>query len=437
MFDPARESGVDSSAGVIGALLRVHERGIRYANGEDATRLLDEALAAVMQLLHGDGGWAYILDAHTKRRHLVVCRGCTPEVAGLWDSTGGEQVASDAALTRNDLVVVDDVQTVGTCPELLRRALISAQAVPFHWMPLLASDHEMFGAVSTFSRTRRRPTDCEQHWAKVLVRHTADFIAWRLTCQAMQQSAVRDREARILAEAATLRKDQLLAMVSHELRQPLSAALPAVEVQKHSPSAERRARACDVIEQQLRQMVRLVDDLRDVTHMSRGTMVLRRERVDLRDTVGKAIEMTTARFSDKRQMVDVEVCAEAAWVSADETRITQVFSNLLQNAAAYTPPDGRIAVSLTSADGHVVFRVRDNGVGIPSDELGRIFDAYERGAQTNDSVGLGIGLTVVRQLVELHGGTVTARSDGHGQGSEFVVQLPAAPDPPGESASRP
>src|SRR5262249_20676460 len=263
MFDPARESGVDSSAGVIGALLRVHERGIRYANGEDATRLLDEALAAVMQLLHGDGGWAYILDAHTKRRHLVVCRGCTPEVAGLWDSTGGEQVASDAALTRNDLVVVDDVQTVGTCPELLRRALISAQAVPFHWMPLLASDHEMFGAVSTFSRTRRRPTDCEQHWAKVLVRHTADFIAWRLTCQAMQQSAVRDREARILAEAATLRKDQLLAMVSHELRQPLSAALPAVEVQKHSPSAERRARACDVIEQQLRQMVRLVDDLRD------------------------------------------------------------------------------------------------------------------------------------------------------------------------------
>src|SRR5262249_14198889 len=158
----------------------------------------------------------------------------------------------------------------------------------------------------------------EQEWAKLLARHTADFIDCRRVYQVLQHSSVRDRETRIRAEAANTAKDRFLGMLSHELRQPLSAALSAVGVQKHSPSTERRAHAADIIEQQLRQMVRLVDDIRDATHMSHGTMVLRRERVDLRAVVGKAIEMMNGRFNAKRQTVDVELCAEPAWVSADD-----------------------------------------------------------------------------------------------------------------------
>ena len=435
MFHPAHESGVDSSTGVLGALVRLHDRGIRYAHGEDATRLFDETLAAVMRLIHADGGWVHVVDGQTKRRHVVVCRDCTHDLASLWDSTGNGQVVNEAGLAGNDLVIVEDLRTAETCSEPLRRALLNAQAVSFQWMPLLARDREAFGAISTFSRTSHRPTDGEQQWVRLLARHTADFIECRRAYQAMQQSAVRDRTARTEAEVANTRKDQFLAIVSHELRQPLSAALPAVEVQKHRPSTERRARAAEVVEQQLRQMVRLVDDLRDATHISLGTIGLRRERVDLRVIVGQAIDMTMARFDARRHGVTIDLCSEAAWVSADEARMTQVFSNLLQNAAAYTPPDGRVTVSLTSDDGHVSFRLRDNGIGIPSDALNRIFEFSERGPQTNDSPGLGIGLAVVRRLVELHGGTVTAASDGQGQGSEFVVTLPAAPEPSGQSPS--
>jgi signal transduction histidine kinase len=182
-----------------------------------------------------------------------------------------------------------------------------------------------------------------------------------------------------------------------------------------------------VIEDQLRQMVRLVDDLRDATHIGQGTIELRRELVDARIVVQQAIETTAAAFDAKRHELTVDLSAEAVWVSADEARLRQVFSNLLQNAAAYTPPAGRIAVTLNRDDGRVFFHVRDNGIGIPADALGRIFEFYERGTQARDSLGLGIGLAIVRRLVELHGGTVTATSDGDGHGSEFVVTLPAAP----------
>jgi signal transduction histidine kinase len=431
MLDPAREEGVDSPTGVLGALARVHEQGVRYAHGEDAIRLLDETLAAVMPLLHADGGCVHVVNAQTKP-HVVVYRNCTQDLAGLCDSIINQHFTPESALAGNDLVIVEDLRT---CSEPLRSALMNAQAVSFHWMPLLGRDREMLGAISTFSRTFRRPTGAERQWVKLLARHAADFMECRRAFQPLQQGAVRDRQARIQAEAANSRKVQFLAMLSHELRQPLAAALAAVEVQKHSPTTERRARAAEVIEQQLRQMLRLVDDLRDVTHVSQGTMRLHRERVDLRVIVRRAIEMTQARFNDKRHSMTIELCPDPAWVSADEARMTQVFSNLLQNAAAYTPPDGRIVVSLTSCDGHASFRLRDNGIGIPSDTLSRIFEAYQRGPQTNDSVGLGIGLAVVRRLVELHGGTVTAASDGDGQGSEFVVTLPAAPEGSGQLAS--
>jgi signal transduction histidine kinase len=235
---------------------------------------------------------------------------------------------------------------------------------------LLTRSGESLGTLSTFSRTSRRPTDAEQQWVKLLAQYTADFVECGRVHRALQQRWVSERQARTEAQAENARKDHFLAMLSHELRQPLSAALPAVEVQKHSPSAERRTRATDIIEHQLRQMVRLVDDLRTATHVSQGTLELRRERLDVRVIVRHAMDMTLAAFEARHHETTVELCPEPAWVSADETRLTQVFSNLLQNAAAYTPPGGRIAVALTNHDGGVSLRVRDNGIGISSTSAG-------------------------------------------------------------------
>ena len=215
----------------------------------------------------------------------------------------------------------------------------------------------------------------------------------------------------------------MLAMLSHELRQPLAAAVSALEVQKRSISPERRERAGRVIAQQLQQMMRLVDDLRDATLLARGTFPLRRERVDLRVIVREALEMTRARFEQKRQRTALTDGPAPVWVMADPVRMRQVFSNLLQNASAYTPDQGHIDLELEMDDTQVALHLRDTGAGIAGNALERIFDVFERGPQPGDGASLGIGLAVVRQVVEQHGGAVTVHSEGPGRGSEFVVTL--------------
>jgi signal transduction histidine kinase len=199
-----------------------------------------------------------------------------------------------------------------------------------------------------------------------------------------------------------------------------------LEVGKRTLDQTRRIRAGEILNAQRRQMLRLVDDIRSLSSMARGAIELRRERIDVRAVVQQAVEATTAQIDRKRQQRVVTVGGEPVWLRADASRLKQVFSNLLQNATNYTPPGGEIRIALSARDGRAQVRLTDNGMGIATDALSRIFDLFERGAPDHDSLGLGIGLAVARQLVELHDGTVQAFSDGAGTGSEFVVTLSMA-----------
>jgi signal transduction histidine kinase len=216
---------------------------------------------------------------------------------------------------------------------------------------------------------------------------------------------------------------EIMATLSHELRQLLAAIMAAIEMQKRSLSPERRHRAGEVIEEQVRHLSRLVEDLADAAAITRG-LPLRRERLDARHVLRQAVDMTAPRFRSSQQTLTVNECSEPAWVFADPTRLTQIFANLLQNAAAYTPSSGRITVLLEMQNGLVQFHVVDDGVGIPAEELTRIFGLFERGLH-HASPGTGIGLALVKGLAELHGGSVSAKSDGLGHGSEFIVTLPS------------
>ncbi len=228
------------------------------------------------------------------------------------------------------------------------------------------------------------------------------------------------------AESATRLVDEFLATLAHELRQPLAAALAAIEIQKHSPQRDRQERARQVIEQQVRYIARLVGDLSEVSRISRGTIELRRERIDIRAVVREAVLMTESLFERRRHQVVCALGRDPAWVYGDAVRLKQVFSNLLKNAATYTAPGGRIGVTIDDDGTHVRLRFRDNGAGIAADALQRIFEIFQRASARPDGQSSGIGLAVVRRLVELHGGTVSAASDGLGRGSEFTVLLPRA-----------
>ena len=219
--------------------------------------------------------------------------------------------------------------------------------------------------------------------------------------------------------------DEFLAMLSHELRQPLAAALAAIEIQKTSPRQDRQEKARRVIEQQVRYIARLVGDLSEVSRLSHGIVDLRRERIDLRSVLREALSMSEPLFDERKHQVSVALGEDPLYVNGDVIRLKQVFSNLLKNAAAYTPPGGLIRVRAELAPDGVHVSVADNGAGIPADALERIFQLFQRGPVCTDQQSAGIGLAVVRRLVGLHGGSVSAASDGPGCGAEFSVVLPA------------
>ncbi|HEX5269577.1 MAG TPA: ATP-binding protein, partial [Gemmataceae bacterium] len=231
--------------------------------------------------------------------------------------------------------------------------------------------------------------------------------------------------ARRWAEEADRRKDEFLAMLAHELRNPLAPLRTAAEILRLAEDGE-TGPAREVIERQVRQMTCLVDDLLDLSRITRGKVLLEMGRVALAAVVGAAVENARPLIEARRHRLTVALPPEPVWLHADPTRLTQVFANLLNNAAKYTESGGQIRLTAERDGGAVVVRVRDSGVGIAPDTLPHVFDLF---AQAERSLGLsegglGVGLTLVRRLVELHGGSVTAHSEGAGQGSEFVVRLP-------------
>ncbi len=243
----------------------------------------------------------------------------------------------------------------------------------------------------------------------------------------------RKRAEEALREADR-RKDEFLAMLAHELRNPLAAIGNAVELARRSGSDAHRSWSADVIDHQCRQLGRLVDDLLDVSRITRGKIQLRRERVELAPVVDRALE-TVRPLCEGRDQAVVVASPRGLWLEADPTRLEQVLVNLLTNAAKYTQPGGRIGLAAAVEGEEVVVRVEDNGVGIPPEAIPRMFELFAQGDRSpaRSEGGLGIGLTLVRSLVEMHGGSIAASSGGPGLGSEFVVRLPAArPSDPGE-----
>jgi len=235
--------------------------------------------------------------------------------------------------------------------------------------------------------------------------------------------------------AADRRKDEFLAMLAHELRNPLAPMCNALELlQRRSGDTGVVEHARDLMERQVRHMVRLIDDLLDVSRITSGKVTLRKELVDLDSIVASAVETTRPLFESRRHVLAVSLPPEGVWLEADPTRLAEVVANLLDNAAKYMGEGGRVWLTAQRRGDELVLEVRDTGRGMSADVLAHAFDLFTQGERTLDRAesGLGIGLTVVRSLVELHGGQVRAESEGPGRGSVFTVTLPAprVVDPP-------
>jgi signal transduction histidine kinase/ActR/RegA family two-component response regulator len=261
---------------------------------------------------------------------------------------------------------------------------------------------------------------------------------------ALRESArtAQERQERLQEQATQMleadrRKDEFLAMLAHELRNPLAPLRNAAYILRNPRRSEDESKwSLELIERQVRHMARLLDDLLDVSRISRGKLEVRKERCTLGRIVDSARETSQPLIVDGRHELTVELPPEPVYLEADPVRLSQVLSNLLNNAARYTPAGGRIRLEAERSGREVTLRVIDNGVGIPGHLLPLVFDMFSQGdpGLSHSSSGLGIGLALARGVVEAHGGTIEASSEGPGKGSEFTVRLPiataaAAPSP--------
>lgn len=245
-------------------------------------------------------------------------------------------------------------------------------------------------------------------------------------------------EAKI--QEAVNRRDQFLAMLSHELRNPLGALVTATTLLKNGgQQADARERLLDVLERQSQQMARLLDDLLEASRVTQNKIELRKTHVDLTETVRKSGDAMRDAMAARDLKFEMHIPDEHLFADADPARLQQISANLLGNAAKYTPRGGRVSLALRREDGHAVIEVGDDGMGIPADMLDSVFDLFVQSHRTLDrsAGGLGVGLTLARWLVALHGGTIEAKSDGEGKGSSFRVRLPlTASDDKSEAAAQ-
>ena len=246
------------------------------------------------------------------------------------------------------------------------------------------------------------------------------------------------RQAEELQDADR-RKDEFLAMLAHELRNPLASIGNASNLlRRPDAAAEHVEWSKEVIERQVRHLARLIDDLLDVSRITRGKIELRKERIDASPVINSAVDVVRPLVEEKKQDLSASFSPGTLWCEVDPTRLEQILINLLTNAARYTEAGGHIRLSARHDGEQIVFKVRDTGVGIPPERLPEMFELFVQGDRTmaRSEGGLGIGLTIVKRIAEMHGGGVTASSDGPGKGSEFTVTLPAVAQPKPAAAAK-
>ncbi|HEY8977200.1 MAG TPA: ATP-binding protein [Burkholderiaceae bacterium] len=396
----------------------------------EGDRLFDEILDAAIDILDADAGTIQLLDPATQSLRFLATRGFGPDIVAHFanvDASSGSPCGAALSSGQHAFMVFDPAapDPDGSTRWHLDAGMRSAQSTP-----LVSRSGQPLGMFSTHWHVRRSLGERDLRFLDLLGRQAADLIEHR-----QQQQALAASERRLREEAR--RKDEFIAVLAHELRNPLAPIRSGVELLRRTsdPLIER---VRPMMERQVRHMVRLIDDLLDVARISSGKVELRREPVTLERLVDGAVEPHRGTVAASGIALDVELDDPDRVLDVDPTRLSQVLSNVIHNAAKFTPPGGRIAVAATLArpgagtPAQQVIRISDTGAGIRPELLPTIFELFTqlRPDSPEDSAsrhgGMGIGLALARSLVELHGGTIGADSAGPGRGTTFTIRIPVA-----------
>jgi PAS domain S-box-containing protein len=402
------------------ALAKLNECTARLWSCHTLQGGLEEILISVVDLLGADKGHMQLLDDGCGVLRIAAQRGFGLDFLQAFQQiTAASNSAPGRALQSRARVVIEDIETDPSY-ESLRPVARAADYRAEVSAPLIGPDGILVGMLSTYFKSAHRPTEQELGVVDLFVRHACDFIR-----RCTMEQALRLREESL--REGDRRKDEFLALLAHELRNPLAPVRYALAaMRKPGLTTEQRARANEVMERQVVHMTHLLDDLLDVSRITRGSIELKKSRTELALIIASAIDAARPVIDGKQHELVLDLPAEAVYLDADAVRLTQVFSNLLINAAKYTDPKGSIRVQVAREHNELAISIGDNGIGIGPEMLPRLFTLFTqaRSALERSEGGLGVGLALVRGIVKLHGGRVEARSAGLNQGSEFIVHLP-------------
>jgi signal transduction histidine kinase len=407
-------------------VISLHEHLLDLGATLDLPRLHAEILQTCVALMAADKGNLQVFDHATGMLSIVAQIGFEPEFLQTFARITAEDEnhsVCSRAVVRRQRAMSGDLRNE-TEFAAVREAATTAGFRSVQSTPVFSSAGELLAVVSTHWCEPHQPTDCQIATMDRFLRQAAHFLERRANDDARDGALAHERSARQAAEDLSRGKDRFIATLAHEMRQPLAPMIAALELMKLRISREKGERARHIVERQVAQLVRLVEDLVDAARINEGKARLRNDSVDLTKIVTDAIEVVEASARTKRQRIELTAAAGETWVNVDASRIQQVFVNLLSNASKFSSEDAVIAVRVTCEGANVRVDVHDRGRGIPADAMPYIFEMFRQSSDGEEG-GLGIGLSVVRGLVELHGGTVEAHSPGLGLGSTFVVRLPA------------
>jgi PAS domain S-box-containing protein len=409
----------------VDALAKLNEWSTRLWRLRSLDEGLNEMLAAVTELLGAEKGYIQLLDDSGSKLVIAVQRGFEPDFLTLFSEVHAtDDYACARALRSGQRVVIDDVESEEAYAPFRAsaraagvRSVISTPLIDAVGMPLgVASSH--FGFM-------HRPAEQVLNRLDLYLRLASDFIQ---RCK-MDQALLRSEEA---LREADRRKDEFLALLAHELRNPLAPIRYSLAANRKSgKTPEQQHRADEIIERQVAHMSHLLDDLLDVSRITRSALQLKKHPTEIGLVISAAIETARPILEAKHHTLSLDLPKETVSLEADAVRLAQVFSNLLINAAKYTDPGGRVELRAVRSEREVIVTIRDNGMGISPDMMPRLFTMFSQAqpALGRAEGGLGVGLALARGLVALHGGSLDACSDGPGKGSEFMVRLPAEAPP--------
>jgi len=426
ILSPVRPDVLRSKVKVFVELFQMQQRTRAMAEAEVARASAEEAKRRANFLAHASHELGASLDLEQGMRRLldlVVPHVCDAAAVTIEKEPGKLDVLSAPAADFVPAPLSSAIQVVLRDHQVMEIADEAGLASTLCY-PLQVGDR-VIGAFA-LGYTGRQPRDRDM-LEEVAGRAAIALDNARLY-RSLKREITRSRQAEEELQDANQRKDEFLAMLSHELRNPLAPIRNAVELMRRVGSTEQRlVMSRDVIDRQVTQLTRLVDELLDVSRISQGKIVLKKEPIELAKIIAHSVETARPMVDQREQRLSVEMGARPVWLQGDFARLSQAVSNLLNNASKYTPEGGRIRLVASASEGVATITVEDNGSGIEPELLPKIFELFVQGERGLDRAqgGLGIGLTLVKRLVELHQGRVEAHSDGPGNGARFKIMLPS------------